>query len=115
MAELRGGARFAQETVAQVRITGVVRRQQLDRHEPVEPDLTGEIHDPHSAAPELALQRITAGERGLELEEKAVRLVGHEEMLPYCHLYRPSPPGFRFSALCPTTNPTSRRASRLRS
>src|SRR5882762_8791754 len=81
----------------------------------VEPDLTGEIHDSHAAAPELALQRITAGERGMELEEHAIRLVGHAEMLPCCRLYRLLPPWFTFSALCPTTSPTCRRASRPRS
>src|SRR2546430_478759 len=79
---------------------------------PLEPHFAGEIHDSHAAAPQLELQRIAPGERGLEVEEEAVGLVGHEAMLPYCRLYRPLPPAFRFTPLCLTTNPTSLQPSR---
>src|SRR2546427_1962480 len=93
-------------------VARVVGRQQLDRHRPIEPHFAGEIHDSHAAAPQLELQRIAPGERGLEVEEEAVGLVGHEAMLPYCRLYRPLPPAFRFTPLCLTTKPTSLQPSR---
>src|SRR5207249_7741190 len=112
MAELRGGARLPQESVPQALVARVVGRQQLDRHRPIEPHFAGEIHDSHAAAPQLELQRIAPGERGLEVEEEAVGLGGHEAMLPYCRLYRPLPPAFRFPPLCRTTNLTSLQPSR---
>jgi len=52
--------------------TNSLGRQQLDRHRPIESHLAGEIHDSHTAPPQLPLERIAPGERGLEVEEEAV-------------------------------------------
>jgi hypothetical protein len=68
----RRGARLAQEALAQVRLTRERRRQQLDRHVPVERQIAREHHDPHATAPELVLDREAAAARVLEGAELRV-------------------------------------------
>ena len=51
-----------------------VRREHLDGDVAVELHVAREIDDPHPAAAELALERVLAGERRLELEEIGVGL-----------------------------------------
>src|SRR6266566_2624914 len=67
-------------------------RQDLDRHVAVELYVAREVHDPHAAAAELALDGVLAGERRLQLEE-LVRESAHV-LTPYARRddrFRPSP------------------------
>ena len=75
--ELGGGTRLTQEPFAEFRIGCLRGRQQLDRDGPVQPHLSREIHDPHPAAPQLALQRIATCDGRLKVEKQAVWLL-HE-------------------------------------
>ena len=46
--------------------------QHLDRDEPIELDFAREVHDAHAAAAELALERVLAGDRFLEVDELSI-------------------------------------------
>ena len=81
MAELRGGAGLPQEALAQLGVAGAGGREQLDRHQAIEPHLSGEVDDPHAATPQLPLEGIAAGQRGLEIEKELVGMVGHGRMV----------------------------------
>ncbi len=70
MRESGGHARFAQEALARV-ATAHAGRQRLDGDIAVELHVAREIHDAHAATAKLALQRVFAGERGLQVEEFA--------------------------------------------
>ena len=69
MRERGGGLRLAQERLAQLGARGERGREHLDRDGPREADLAGEVDDPHAAATELAVERVLAGEGGLEGDE----------------------------------------------
>jgi hypothetical protein len=71
------GARLVEEPLARCRLLRQFGRQDLDGHRPVEADLAGQVDDPHTAATQLAFQRITTGQRFLELVKVGARLVGH--------------------------------------
>ena len=62
-------ARFPQKSLAQIVLLGERSGQELDRDGAIERDVAREEDDPHAAAPELALERKSAGERFLQLEE----------------------------------------------
>ena len=68
MEAARGRARLAQESRPHVGAGGELRGQQLDRDGPLEPDVPGEVHDPHAAASEFALDGEAAGDGALERE-----------------------------------------------
>ena len=70
--ELRGGARLAQESVPQILVPSLARRQQLDGDGAVEPHLARQIHHAHASAAELPLQRVAPHEGGLEVEKQTV-------------------------------------------
>ena len=63
MRQRAGGARLAQKALAHDWVGGEVRRQRLDRDEPVELDVAREVDDAHAAAADLALELVLAGER----------------------------------------------------
>ena len=70
----RGGCLcLAAECLARLGLLGERGWEHLDRDGPSEPDLTSEVDDSHPAASDLAVDRILAGECGLESDE-----VGHE-------------------------------------
>ena len=69
MRERGGGLRLAQERLAQLGALGERGREDLDRDGPSEPDLAREVDDAHAAAADLAVERVLAGERGLEGDE----------------------------------------------
>ena len=69
MGQCRGGLRLAQECLAQLGALGQRGRQHLDRHGTREADLASEVDDSHSPATDLAIERVFAGERGLESDE----------------------------------------------
>src|SRR5262249_23330554 len=69
MRQLRGGSCLAQETFPE---GPHLRWQELDCDHAVQPDLAGEIDDAHTAAAQLALQRVASRERALE---------GHKEFV----------------------------------
>jgi len=77
MREAGGGPRLLQEALPLVGARREVRREQFDRDRAVERHITGEQHDPHTASPELALDRIAAGEQLLEGEEFGADRRGH--------------------------------------
>jgi hypothetical protein len=56
MHERAGEPRLAQEAAREPRVRH--RLQLLERHQPVEAGLPGEIHDGHAAAPDLAQDRV---------------------------------------------------------
>jgi hypothetical protein len=57
-----GGARFAQKAFTRGGMLREMRGQHLNGHVPVELHITREVHDAHTAAAELALERVLAGE-----------------------------------------------------
>jgi len=67
--ELRGGARLAQKPLAQLGIGCLRRWQQLDRDGPIQPDFPRQIDDAHATTAQLALERVAAGDRTLEVQE----------------------------------------------
>src|SRR5688500_8189135 len=58
--------------LAQRRVGGPVRRQQLDRYHAVEVYLACEVHDAHATTAQLTIDRITAGQRELKREEELI-------------------------------------------
>ena len=62
-------AGLAKEPVARLRIAGQVRRQDLDGDVAVELHVAREVHHAHASAAELALERVLAGQGGLQIEE----------------------------------------------
>ena len=67
--ELRRDPGLAHEPLAKPGLPREHRRQQLDRDQPVERHLAGQVDHAHAAAPELPLERVTPRDRGLEFEE----------------------------------------------
>ena len=67
MRELGGGPGFAQEALPCGRLDRPLRWQQLDRDPAVEPQLAGEVYDPHAAAPQASFQHVAPGEGALEI------------------------------------------------
>ena len=67
--ESRGHARLAEESFARCRGAGEVRREHLDGHVAIELHVAREVDDAHAAAAELALERVLAGQGGLQVEE----------------------------------------------
>jgi hypothetical protein len=65
----RRRARLAQEALARRRLGGQRRRQQLDRDGAVQRHVARQEDDAHAAAAELAVERVAAGDGGLEVEE----------------------------------------------
>ena len=63
------GAGLSHEPLARLRSTGEVRRQDLDGDVAIELHVAREVHHPHAASAELALERVLAGQGGLEGEE----------------------------------------------
>jgi hypothetical protein len=53
-------------------VARLLRRQQLDRDEPIQVHFPGEVHDAHAAAAQLAVDGVPAGERDLERQEQKV-------------------------------------------
>ena len=80
MGESRRGARLAHEPVAQLRVRGELGRQQLDRDGAIETHLAREIHHAHSAATELALERVSAGDGFLKREKECVDCARHLDL-----------------------------------
>jgi hypothetical protein len=72
MRQTGSGAGLANEPFARAWRDGQVRGQHLDGDESVELDVAREIHDAHTAAADLAFERVLAGEGGLEVEEFGV-------------------------------------------
>ena len=93
MREASGGPRLLQEAVPLGGLRREVRREQLDRDRAVERHITGEQHDPHTASPELALDRIAAGEQLLEGQEFGADRRAHVPVIlrvePRCVSSRP--------------------------
>jgi hypothetical protein len=69
MRECGGCLRLVQERRAKLGVRRKGRWEDLDRHGPGEPDLAGQVHHSHTAATELAIERVLAGQRGLEGDE----------------------------------------------
>ncbi len=57
---------------------GQLRAQDLDRHRARILEVVGQEHGGHAAAAELALQRVAAGERGVQLIDE----IGHDADSP---------------------------------
>ena len=57
------------DALARGGIAGEVRGEDLDGDIAIELDVAREVNDAHAAAAELALERVLAGEGGLEFEE----------------------------------------------
>src|SRR4029077_3489675 len=79
MRQPRGDLRLAQELLATFGGTRQVGRQHLDRDFARQTNLAREVNDAHSPAPELAVDRVLAGERRLKTKEQLIaseRLVG---------------------------------------
>jgi hypothetical protein len=70
--ELCRGARLPQEALPGGRLAGPFGRQQLDRHPAVEPQIAREVYDPHTAASETALQRVSPSQRTSEFGRNRV-------------------------------------------
>jgi hypothetical protein len=73
MREAGGDPRLEQEPIAQPCLVSERRQQDLERDEAIEPDVPRKVHRPHTPAPELALERVTAGERaahGFQIERR---------------------------------------------
>ncbi len=67
----RGGRlRFAQEPRAGHRVRRERRREELERHEPLQPDILGLIDHAHAAAAEQAHDPIPAGEQPRLIERR---------------------------------------------
>ena len=77
MREPGGGPRLLDEALALVGAGREVRREQLDGDRAVERHIAGQQHDAHTAAAELALDRIAAGEQLLEGQEFGADRGGH--------------------------------------
>ncbi len=69
MRQAAGGASFAKEPFADLRIAGEMRRQRLDRDGPIELHISRGVDHAHASAPDFALELILAGERGGEAKE----------------------------------------------
>ncbi|MHB8839468.1 MAG: hypothetical protein ACYC7F_11015 [Gemmatimonadaceae bacterium] len=69
----RGEPRFAHESVAHLDVIAPLRRQHLDGHRAVELHVAREVDHAHAAAPQLAVERIAAGNGELELEKQRIR------------------------------------------
>jgi 23S rRNA pseudouridine2605 synthase len=82
MAQLRRGARLAEEPVAQLVIAAHSSRQELDRDRTIERDVTREKDDTHPATTDLALERVSAGQRALQRDELRGRRFRHGEKVP---------------------------------
>src|SRR5206468_4009392 len=65
-------ARLPQEPLPQRRVPRLGGREQLDRDRPIEPHFPRQVHDPHAATPQLALERVAPGHGGLEREEEGI-------------------------------------------
>ncbi len=65
--KLRRGAGLAHEPLPKRTLCGHLRRKQLERDRPVEAHLLGQVDDTHPAPAELALERVAARERRLEV------------------------------------------------
>src|SRR5262249_50682514 len=72
MRERRGQASFAKKTLADVGAFSERFRKDLDGDEAIELHLAGEVHDTHPASTQLALDRVVASQRPLEIDEFAV-------------------------------------------
>ena len=62
--------------------------EHLERDGPVVPEVAGEVHGGHAAAPELALERVAVGQGGLQ----SIEVVGHRHPPATC-LAPPALPG----------------------
>lgn len=65
-ATLRGGARLAQEPLAQLRIGAHLARQDLHRYGAIEAHFTCEVDDPHATPPDLPLEHVRACQQLLQ-------------------------------------------------
>jgi hypothetical protein len=54
----RGRLGLGDEALAEARVLGERRRDDLQRHEPIEPELGCAVDDPHSAAPRETLDAV---------------------------------------------------------
>ena len=77
MCEAGGGLRLAQEGIAQIGARGERGGEDLDGDGAREPHLAGEIDGAHPAAAQFAVERVLAGESGLEGDELGVGLRRH--------------------------------------
>jgi hypothetical protein len=66
------GARLSKKALTHGLVAREIRREQLDRHGPVEAHLPREIHESHAPATKQALDRELAGDGRLEQEEGLV-------------------------------------------
>ena len=71
------GTCLAEEPLAEGRLGGEDRREELDGHRTIECDVPREVHHTHPAPPQLVIERVLAGEDALELEEELVRSLRH--------------------------------------
>ena len=71
--EACGGLCLTQETLLQRGLRGVLRREQLERHGPIERDLVRQVHDAHATAAELLDERVAAHEYFLECQGFKIR------------------------------------------
>ena len=71
--QARRHARLAEETFASLGLGGLLGRQELERHRPVELDIARQEDDPHAATAELALERVASGDGRLQGDEEGIR------------------------------------------
>jgi hypothetical protein len=110
MREARGGPRLLQEAVPIVGAGREMRREQFDRDGAVERHIPGQQHDPHATSPELALDRIAAGEHFLQRQAFGVDRCRHvsSSYERSVRAFRGTAPGRRFTVRkgartrCPT-------------
>ena len=77
-------ARLAQESLARLGGAREVRRQDLDGDVAIELHVAREVDDAHAAAAELALERVLAGQGGLQVEELGGGIghdIGYEQVV----------------------------------
>src|SRR6185436_7889580 len=73
MRELRRGLRLAREPRAHVRVEREFRRQHLERHGPIQPQVDRAIDDGHAAATDLALDQVVGTDRGGDAIQEVIR------------------------------------------
>ena len=58
MVQRRGQPRLLEESLAEARVFGELRSYQLQRHRPLEREVSGAVHDAHAAAPDERLDPV---------------------------------------------------------
>jgi hypothetical protein len=86
------GASFSREPVADLGLGGEGRRQLLDRHGAVEPPVAPQVHDPHPAPPDLALDVVVGKHLSDAARARHLRGLAAHSAHPSLVAWRARPP-----------------------